>query len=76
MRDPFHRANDLSRQRRSVPLADQILIHQELVREFGPGDIDPDDLAQAIRQLLDSGTDAHLLSPDHRATHGVVRRGT
>jgi hypothetical protein len=68
--------------RRHIPSAtDQILIQQEVVREFSPGDIDLDDLTEAIRQLLepapvekiDSGRpgDPDLLLPRWRATHVV-----
>jgi len=71
---------------RSVPkihirrASDQVLLQQTLVREFSPGDIDLDDLTEAIRLLLepavekiDSGRlgDPDLLSPWRRATHVV-----
>jgi hypothetical protein len=44
---------------------DQVLIQQEMVREFRAAEVDLDALTQAIRQLLDSGDTADLLSPDH-----------
>ena len=43
---------------------------------FSSADIDLDDLAQSIRRLLDSGTEADLLSPDNRATHVMGREAT
>jgi hypothetical protein len=45
------------------------LIQQELIRESSPGDLDLDGLAQAIRELLDSGDAAALHSRRDRATH-------
>ncbi len=73
---------DRSANRRHVPRAsDEILIQQEIVREFSPGDIDLEDLAEAIRLLLEPlpakkiGTrhprDPDLLLPRRRATHVV-----
>ena len=76
MRDRFQRADHRSRQLGPVPAAEHALVHQEMVREFGSCDVDLDDLAQAIRRLLDSGTDADLLSPDRRATHVMGREAT
>jgi hypothetical protein len=33
----------------------QTLVHNELTRKFNPDEVDVDDLATAIRRLLDSG---------------------
>ncbi len=63
------------------PVFDQMLIQQEVVREFASGDIDLDELAEAIRLLLapapvekigaGSPGDPDLLSPRRRATYVV-----
>ena len=48
---------------------------QELIREFGAGDLELDDLAEVISQLLGSptrvsaGPDSDLLSPRRRGSH-------
>jgi hypothetical protein len=73
MRDRIHRANHTSTRPGGDP--EQVLVQQEIVREFSPGDFDLDDLAQAIRQLLDPDT-RDLHSADHRATHVMGRKAT
>jgi hypothetical protein len=65
----------------SEQAAEHQLQPQELIREFQPNEVDLDDLAAAIRDLLDSGKpsdrDANarsspdLLSRRRRATHVV-----
>jgi hypothetical protein len=67
--------------RRHVPRPSDNLIQQEVIREFSPGVIDIDELAEAIRLLLESaptgksdvrrGRGSDLLSPRRRATHVV-----
>jgi hypothetical protein len=42
-----------SRPRRRAPRAAEILIQQELVREFSASEIDLDHLADAIRKLVE-----------------------
>jgi len=77
MRDP-----STARKRLQIPRAsDQILIQQEVVREFSSGDIDLDELAEAIRLLLEPAPaaridvrrrrDPDLLLQRRRATHVV-----
>jgi len=73
MRHRFQRANHCSRQRGPTPAADYALLRQEMIREFGPKDLDLDDLAQAIRRLLNSDEIVDLLSRDRGATH-VMRQ--
>jgi hypothetical protein len=76
------RDHSTARKRHHIPRAsDQILIQQEVVRDFNPGDIDLDELAEAIRLLLKpvpAGKndtrcrhDLDLLSSRRRATHVV-----
>jgi len=43
------------RDRSQTSINDPTLIQQETIREFRPSDLDVDDLAEAIRRLLDSG---------------------
>jgi hypothetical protein len=64
-----------------VHISDRWLIQQEVIRDFSPGDVDLDDLAEAVRQLLsrdatthgdaERGYDRHLLSGRRRGTHVV-----
>jgi hypothetical protein len=65
-----------------IPRAsDLILIQQEVVREFTSGDVDIDELAEAIRLLMERAPaartdvgrrpDPDLLLPRRRATHVV-----
>jgi hypothetical protein len=74
------------RDRSQTPINHSALIQPEVVREFKPGDLDVDDLAEAIRRLLDSsdtvGSDPEaqansaLHSPPNRASHVMGQAAT